>query len=137
MRYIGRSGKMDACDAWRNLTGFTVGAGLGLVGMLALQPEQGTTKGGFSTLLKTGENRCLHVHHWLLCVGAAIVVASAVTCSGGAWNVPLFSLQGALLGMAASDLAYTDLSLTRFCVVCEAPNVPDACRGCVQVCKGT
>ena len=85
--------------------------------MLLLQPEQGhvlSEQGlGFQLLVYRGPGRpCLHLHHWIVLVPLAGVVAAAAAAT----PCLVAGALGALLGAAASDLAYTDAAqLTEPC----------------------
>ena len=88
-----------------------------LAAMLVLQPEQGhvlSEQGlGFQLLVYRGPGRpCLHLHHWIVLVPLAGVVAAAAAAT----PCLVAGALGALLGAAASDLAYTDAAqLTEPC----------------------
>ena len=108
---------------------FSVALGI----MLFVQPKQGETRGrlniGGYMLIDLGEGECLHIHHWIMCVAAAALLLLGVYTSGGEVTAPVTMLLGALAGIAASDLAYTDLSLRRFCVSCPELSNESAWKG--------
>ena len=110
-------------------------AAVGLAGMLVSQPEQGSSRGGFSLLLHLGSGRCLHLHHWLVCGVVALLVVFLVTACRGCFTPVVLVLLGLLAGTAASDGVYHDLSLERHCVVCEEPG--QEWRVCERTCRGT
>ena len=99
---------------------FSVALGI----MLFSQPKQGETRGrlniGGYMLIDLGEGHCLHIHHWIICFTLALALLLGTYASNGEVTPLVVLLLGALAGVAASDLAYTDLSLRRFCVSCPA-----------------
>jgi len=50
----------------------------------------------------------VHLHHWILCIPLAILISCTVRSSGGKETPSLLLAIGFLVGMAASDLVYTD-----------------------------
>ena len=99
---------------------FSVALGI----MLFSQPKQGETRGrlnvGGYVLVNLGEGHCLHIHHWIICALLALALLIGMYASSGELTPFIVVLLGVLAGVAASDLAYTDLSLRRFCVSCPA-----------------
>jgi len=85
---------------------------VGCVVLLRLQPTQGeaTRNGvGLTFLVYRGpERKCVHLHHWILCLALAAVVAWTVWAADGRPSALVLSLVGLALGAASSDLVYTD-----------------------------
>ena len=100
-------------------------AAVGLAGMLVAQPPQGSLRGRLapacSLLLHCGGGECLHLHHWLVCAAAGALVVLGVVASGGRCNAAILVVLGLLVGAAASDGVYFDLSLRRQCAVSARP----------------
>jgi hypothetical protein len=116
-------------------------AAVGLAGMLVSQPDQGSLRGRFAAgatlLLHRGEGQCLHLHHWMVCGALCLVVVLALAISGGQFTPAVLVLLGLLLGAAASDGVYGDLSLRRHCAVCLRPSRPKDWASCERACQGT
>jgi len=93
---------------------FLVAFLFGLTFMLAVQPTQGQpTKNGIGLsffVYRGPEKQCVHLHHWLLCLPLAGVLALAVRISGGEATCGLVFIIGILVGVAASDVVYTDIA---------------------------
>lgn len=91
---------------------FLVAFLLGLSFMLAVQPAQGqpTKNGrGLSFFIYRGPHkRCIHLHHWLLCLPLAGLLVLAAMTSGGQATCGLLFIIGLLVGVAASDVVFTD-----------------------------
>ena len=94
---------------------------LGLGSMLQLQPPPGAKSGriitGCSFFLLWGDGRCWHLHHWILCCIAVMLMGVAVWGSGGACTPAMVTLVGLCTGAALSDLVYPDLSVSKSCFV--------------------
>ena len=91
---------------------------ISVVIMLRIQPPQGQTRKnngvGLAVLLDVGDGRCLHLHHWILCLFAFFIILTIAHFK----VTPLVAgICGALVGIGASDLAYNDLSLLRKCTI--------------------
>lgn len=116
-------------------------AAAGLAGMLVSQPDQGSSQGrfapGFTLMLHRGGGECLHLHHWLVCGILCLFTLLVVVASAGSPTPALLVLLGLLLGTAASDGVYHDLSLRRHCVVCLKPARAEDWARCEQTCQGT
>lgn len=116
-------------------------AAVGLAGMLVSQPDQGSVRGrfapGFTLMLHLGKGTCLHLHHWIVCGGFVILVLGVIAMAGGRLTPAVLVLLGLLIGTAASDGVYHDLSLRRHCVVCQRPAKPEDWKLCVATCQGT
>ena len=94
-------------NALAGLTSFALGLGT----MLSLQPRQGEdTKNGIGAkvFLRVGRRRCFHIHHWVLCLVVLAVSAWTAWASCGSFTAHVAVLVGLLLGVAASDLVYSD-----------------------------
>lgn len=116
-------------------------AAVGLAGMLVSQPDQGSARGrfapGFTLMLHLGKGRCLHLHHWIVCGVFVIFVLCVIAAAGGRLTPAVLVLLGLLIGTAASDGVYHDLSLHRHCVVCQQPSRPEDWKLCEATCQGT
>ena len=116
-------------------------AAVGLAGMLISQPDQGSLRGrfapGFTLMLHRGKGECLHLHHWMVCGGLCVAVLLVVAMSAGERTPAVLVLLGLLLGAAASDGVYRDLSMRRHCVVCTQPSRPEDWAICERTCQGT
>jgi len=80
-------------------------------------------------LVDLGQGVCLHIHHWILCALATSLLVLGVFLSGGQLSTGVTVALGLLAGVAASDLAYMDLSLKRFCVSCGKASVAKDWKG--------
>lgn len=114
---------------------------VGLAGMLISQPDQGSTRGrfvpGFTLMLHRGKGECLHLHHWIVCYVLGVALLMTVVISRGSLTPAVLVLVGLLLGTAASDGVYHDLSLRRRCVVCLRPSREEDWALCEMSCQGT
>lgn len=116
-------------------------AAVGLAGMLVSQPDQGSPRGpfvpGFTLMLHRGGGECLHLHHWIVCGLLCAFALFVVVASAGSCTPAVLVLVGLLIGTAASDGVYHDLSLRRHCVVCLKPARAEDWARCEQTCQGT
>ena len=78
--------------------------------MLSVQPEQGQVgQFGILVIYRGRDKSCLHVHHWITFLLLALFLLLGAWCSGNTRPTPqLFVILGLLLGIAASDVAYSD-----------------------------
>ena len=111
---------MGAAPSASSATALSAGL-LGFGVMLLLQPRPGEADGewvaGHSFFVVQSSGLCWHVHHWIPCVGLAAFLLWTLYCSGGRASPAVSAALGLLLGVAASDAVYPDLSLSRHCVV--------------------
>ena len=115
---------------------------LALAVMLKLQPKENSmhndlTGTGIAYYIRYGENVCFHIHHYILCFVFLIVLVAGVYASQGSWTLMLTAIVGILVGIAASDAVYSDLTLRRACVICEQPKSMTEWKSCKSTCSGT
>lgn len=92
--------------------GFIASFVVGCLVLLSLQPAQGeaTRNGlGLTFIVYRGpKKKCVHLHHWVLCLALVAVVASTVWVADGRPTALILAFVGLALGAASSDLVYTD-----------------------------
>ena len=78
--------------------------------MFSVQPEQGKVgRFGILVIYRGRDKRCLHVHHWLTFSLLALFLLLGAWCSGNMRpTTRLLTVLGLLLGVAVSDVAYSD-----------------------------
>lgn len=107
---------------------------LGSLGMLAAQSTPSKSGQGKAILLFMGHDRCLHLHHWILCLACVAAVVCITLLTQGHATTAVVILVGLLLGAASSDFAFEDLSLLRYCTACLQRPPKDIWKPCLNAC---
>ena len=94
----------------KNAASFIIGliVGFTLFYIFGAEKEGGNPKIGFNMIFYFGGKTCIHIHHWVLCLFAALIITIVVLFCKFYFNPFILFFYGLLLGAALEDLRYKD-----------------------------
>jgi len=94
----------------KNVVSFIIGllVGYTLFYIFGAEKEGGKPKIGFNMIFYLGEKNCIHIHHWVLCLLAVLIITIVVIFCRFYFNPVILFLYGFLLGASLEDLRYKD-----------------------------
>lgn len=94
----------------KNIASFIIGVivGFTLFYIFGAKKEGSNPKIGFNIILHLRGKKCIHIHHWVLCLLIALIITIVIILCKFYFNPFILLLYGLLLGASLEDLRYKD-----------------------------